>query len=188
MDVMISRGFGSISEVEQESGSLLVRITRLPTERTTKERAKTVLPAREEEECRRYGYRTRVSIYITGGTEKRATNIVLLNGIRIPIGDVPFALFLRLVVELSRNKKGTVPRSRLVKGGYIRADGEYQAIARLRQAFSTALDHHKPEEFIESCERRALRLSTHPCLIAYDKARLLGHRNQKIRRLAQRLP
>ena len=111
-----------------------------------------------------------------------------MNGVRVSIGDVPFALFLRLLVELLRNKKGAIPKSTLIRGGYIRADGEFQAIARLRQAFTSVLDSHKPQEFIESCEYRALRLSTHPALVSYDKARLLGHRNQKIRKLARRLP
>lgn len=185
---MISRELSSIGIGDEEDGGFLVKITKMPRKLRVNQIFQTTISIREEDECRHYGYRIRLPIYITGDTEKRATNIIFVNRTRVTIGDVPFALFLRLVVQLFKNKKGTVPKSRLIKGGYIRPDGEFQAIARLRQAFNTSLDGYKPEELIESCEHKALRLSTHPALISYDRERLLAHRNRKIRRLAQRLP
>jgi hypothetical protein len=148
----------------------------------------TTLSDKEVTEFHYYNYRSKLPIFITGDTEKWASNIVLVNGIRISIGDAPFILFLRLVVELFKNKKGMLSKTKLINAGYIKADGEYQAINRLRQAFSAALDSLSPYEFIESCERRAIRLSTHPAFISYDKERLLHHRNEKVRRLAERLP
>jgi len=174
---MVSRGFGEIND----TGSLLVRITRVPETR------QTALSVEDQEDCRCNGYETQLSIHITGNAEKRATNIVLVNGMRVPIGDVPFSLFLRLVVESFRNKKATVSKGRLRNAGYISADGEYQSIHRLREAFTVALDSLDPRDFIESCEHRSLRLSTHP-LITYDKKKLLQHRNGRIRRLAGKLP
>ncbi len=185
---MVSKDFMSIQAIGEELGSLLVKITRVPSPRESEKASPRPLSPKEEEECHHYGYRTRLSVHIPGQMEKRASNIILVNGVRISIGDVPFALFLRLPVELLRNKKGAVPKSTLIRGGYIRADGEFQAVARLRQAFTSVLDSHRPQEFIESCEHRALRLSTHPALISYDKGGLLSHRSQKIRKLARRLP
>lgn len=185
---MIARDLRSMIGEDQETDCMLVTITRVPNDWGPKETRRATLSATEEEECERYGYTTRLPINITGETEKRATNIVLVGGVRVPIGDVPFALFLRLVIELLKNKYGAVSKSVLIRSGYIKADGEFQAIARLRQSFSTTLDGRKPEKFIESCEHRSLRLSTHPGLVNYDKGKLLLHRYEKIRRLAQRLP
>jgi hypothetical protein len=142
----------------------------------------------KENEFDHYGYKSKLPIFITGETEKRATNIVLVNGIRVPIGDVPFALFLRLVVELFKNRNGAVSKAKLINAGYINADGEYQAISRLRQAFDVALDSLSPSEFIESCEPKAIRLSTPPVFISYNKEKLRRHRHKKVRKLAERLP
>ncbi|HEX77106.1 MAG TPA: hypothetical protein G4O03_01645 [Dehalococcoidia bacterium] len=147
-----------------------------------------LLTSEQEEEFARYGYKSRLPIYITGDVEKRATNIVEINETRVPIGDAAFTLFLRLVVELKKNKKGSVSKSTLIRGGYIKADGEFQAIARLRQAFNAALGWLAPQEFIEAPKPKTLRLSTHPDLVTYDKEKLLRHSNEKIRRLARRLP
>jgi hypothetical protein len=142
----------------------------------------------QEEEFTQYGYKSRLPIHITGDTEKRATNIVEIGDTRVPIGDAPFALFLRLVVELKKNRMGTVPKSTLFSRRSVKADGEFQAIARLRQAFQTALGGLAPELFIEVLKPKTLRLSTHPDIVTYDKDKLLRHDNEKIRRLARRLP
>lgn len=91
-------------------------------------------------------------------------------------------------MELYKNKKGSVPKNTLIRGGYIRANGEFQSIARLRQAFNTALSGLPTQEFIEAYEPKTLRLSTHPDLVTYNKEKLLRHDNEKIRRLARRLP
>jgi hypothetical protein len=147
-----------------------------------------ILTPEQEVEFAQYGYKSRLQIHITGDTEKRATNIVEINGTRVPIGDAAFTLFLRLVVELKQNRMGTVPKSTLTRGGYLKADGEFQAINRLRQAFNTALGGLAPQEFIEVPRAKTLRLSTHPDLVTYDKEKLLRHSNEKIRRLAARLP
>lgn len=81
-----------------------------------------------------------------------------------------------------------VRKSKLINAGYIKADGEYQAISRLRQVFRPVLRGLDPQDFIEACQPRFLRLSTHPALITYDKERLLYHRSEKVRRLARQLP
>jgi hypothetical protein len=147
-----------------------------------------VLSKGEEVDFSRYGYKCRLPIFITGDTEARARNVVFVNENRVTIGDVSFSLLLRLVVELFKNKHGKISRRRLINGGYINADGEFQSVSRLRQAFNGALNGLTPEEFIETCENKCIRLSVHPRLISYDKQKLLCHRNRRIRKLAQRLP
>lgn len=146
------------------------------------------LTPKEEGDFKRYSYRSKLPIFITGDTEKRATNILLVNSAKVHAGDTPFALFLRLIVELFKNKKGTVRNARLINAGYIKAGGEFQAINRLRQVFDGVLCGLDAQEFIEVFEPKTLRLSTHPALVKYDKEKLLRHRNVKIRRLAKRLP
>lgn len=185
MITMDSRG---IDGQDEEWLGSLVRIIEILGERAVRRKAVEHRVAIREVDRRHHSHGTKQSICITGETEKRAANIVLVNGMRVTIGDVPFILFLRLVVELFKNRRGTVRKSTLIKGGYMRADGEFQAVARLRQVFATALDGHKPEELIESCEHRSLRLSIESSWVEYNKNELLHHRNERVRRLAARLP
>lgn len=142
----------------------------------------------EEKDFIQYGYRSRLPVFLSGDTVNRAGNIVQVDGSTLHLGDVPFALFMRLVAELFKNKSGMIPKSRLINAGYIKADGEFQSISRLRQAFRTALGGLDPQDFIEGCRPGYLRLSTHPALVTYDKPKLLSHRNIKVRRLARQLP
>jgi len=149
----------------------------------------TVLLSREEErEFVQYGFRSRFPIFISGDTVNRAGNIVWMNCLGLQLGDVPFALFMRLAAELYKNMGGMIPKSRLINAGYIRADGEYQSVSRLREIFRPALNGLDPQDFIETCQPRYLRLSTHPAFISYDRPKLLSHRNVRIRRLAKQLP
>lgn len=146
------------------------------------------LSRQQEKEFARYGYRSRLPIFIPGDTVNRAGNIIWINAARLQLGDVPFALFLRLVAELYKNKGGMIRKSRLINAGYIKPDGEYQSISRLRQNFRAVLNGLDPQDFIETCRPGYLRLSTHPAFITYDKAKLLSHRNTKIRKLVRQLP
>jgi hypothetical protein len=45
-----------------------------------------------------------------------------------------------------------------------------------------------PYNFIESYGLGAIRLSTHPALVMYDKQKLVGHHNPKIKKIAELLP
>lgn len=199
---MRSRDF-DVADIEEVAGGLLIRITplnkvlsrytNLDINRTPVVNANHFMPGvalsqAEAEESNYYGYKCNLPVHIPGDTAKRAMNIVLVNGVKVFIGDVPFALFLRLVVELTKTKRVAVSRGKLMNTGLIKPGGEFQSVSRLRQAFRIPLGCLSPEDFIETCERKSIRLSIHPSLITYDKERLIGHRNQKIRRLARRLP
>lgn len=185
---MVTREIDRIVGVrEEELGTLLLKIVRLPAQGAEGARAIN-LSVEEEAERKRYGYKAHLPIHIPGDVEKRATNILFVDGAKVTVGDVPFTLLLRLVVELFKNKAGMVPKSTLIKGGYIRADSEFQSVRRLREAFNGALRHCSPYEIVETCDHRTLRLSIHPALVSYDKQKLLGHHNKRISRLAGRLP
>lgn len=146
------------------------------------------LTLQQEQEFVQRGYRSRLPIFITGDFEKRATNILEVDGTRVPVNNAPFGIFLALAVALWKNKEGCVTKAGLRSRGLVKFGGEDQAINRLRQAFSTVLGHLKPEEFIEAHDTGKLRLSTHPAYVRYDKDKLLRHRNEKIRKLAGLLP
>ena len=203
---MIGRVF-DVSKIEDIADGLLIRITPvkskqtmsspdrfsentnyIPTLSNNNHIRQVTLSAAEEEEISYYGYKSNLPIHIPGDTEKRVTNIVLVDRVKVFIGDVPLALFLRLVVELFKNKRGIISRSKLINTGFIKAGSEFQSVGRLRQGFRVALGNVSPEEFIETCEHKSIRLSIHPSLISYDREKLLHHRNEKIRRLARRLP
>jgi len=171
-------GIMKISELE----SLFTgnwRIQHIPTH---------ILSKPEQLEFSRYGYKCRFPIFITGDTEARARNILLVNGNRVTIGDTAFTLFLRLVVQLLKNKHGVISRRKLINCGYINADGEFQSVSRLRQVFNGALGSLSPQEFIETCQNKSIRLSIHPALVSYNKEKLLCHHDQRIRKLTRRLP
>jgi hypothetical protein len=141
-----------------------------------------------EDESEFYGFKCRVPIHITGKRTRAGSNIVLAGNIEVWMGDSPFALFLRLVMELYRNKWGMVPKIDLQDEGYLRGDGEFQDIHRLRSCFIRSFPELDPKDFIEVHRPKTLRVSVHPALVTYDREKLLVHDNEFIRQLAQQLP
>ena len=152
------------------------------------EMAPVLLSAEEEEQSKRYGYKSGLPIVITGETAKWRRNRVLVNGFPVLLGDSLFPIFLRLVVRLLKSGDGMVTKAGLRSGGFVKSGSEDQTIDHLRKACAVALGHLSSKQFIESCSRGSIRLSTHPALVRYDKDKLLRHRNEEIRRLATQLP
>jgi hypothetical protein len=151
-----------------------------------------VLSDKEEEEFGTHGFKSRLPIVITGRTERRAGNVVEVGGAAVVLTDVPFRLFLRLVVALYETENGFLPRGSMMGGGGLVAEGFYteegldQAVHRLRVRFGPALPDLKPTQFIE-IRGGQLRLSTHPRYIACERDRLLRHADQMVRDLAERI-
>jgi hypothetical protein len=114
--------------------------------------------------------------------------VVFVAGAKVVLGDEPFALFLRLVVQLFKDIGGVVSTRVLIKERYLRADSEYQALGRLRELFGPALLGLSDQDFIERPRPKTLRLSTHRAVIRYNKPVLLENDNATIRSLAKRLP
>jgi len=147
-----------------------------------------VLNAKQEEEFQRWGYKCRLPIIITGEPAKRKMNKLTINGFDAFVGDISLMILLRLVIQLNKTGVGTVSKASLVSAGYVTFTGKEQAIERLRKALGRVLRPYTGHDLIESYGSGAIRLSIHPSLVKYDKRKLSQHYNEKIKRLARRLP
>lgn len=162
---------------------------RKPTEKPLE----IVLTPAEEKEFSARQFKSRLTIEITGEIEKRSTNILRVDGAKVTLGDTPFALFLRLVVELIKGGDGCIYKGDsehgggLIDEGFIKPASVDQDIRRLREPFIPALKGLPPTKFIEVFKHKHIRLSTHPRYILYDKKRLLLHEHRDVRRLAKEL-
>ena len=146
-----------------------------------------ILNAKEEEEFIDRHYKCHLPILITNETIKWHRNKILINGFPVILGDSLFLLFLRLVLAIRNSENGAVTKAGLCRGGFIKTGSEDQTIGHLRAAFAGVLGDVSPYDFIESYGRGAIRLSTHPALVKYDKQKLKGHNNPKIKKIADRL-
>ena len=147
----------------------------------------------EEDRFRLHRFKCRIPVHITGKTEGQKGNVVQIGSGEAVITDVPFGLFLRLVVALLDTEDGFVALGNMQSGGGLSDEGFYepagveQALSRLRQPFRTALGHLKTNEFIER-RRGNIRLSTGSPYVTWDRKALLDHPDGVIRELARKLP
>ena len=146
-----------------------------------------VLTPAQEADYDRYEYKCRLPIRITGKITKSGNNEVLVGDTPVEMGDVPFMLFLRLVVGLHRNKSGVMSKAELRSEGYFGDGTDDQSINRLRNCFVRALGGLETKDFIERHRPKTLRVSAHPGLVTWDAERLSGHDHAKVRRVAQQL-
>jgi hypothetical protein len=147
-----------------------------------------VLNAKEEEEFIDRHYKCHLPIRITNETIKWHRNKIMVNGFPVLFGDSLFLLFLRLVLGMRNSENGAVTKAGLRSGGFIKAGSEDQTIGHLRAAFAGVLGDVSPYDFIENYGHGMIRLSTHPALVKYDKQKLKGHYNPKIKKIAEMLP
>ena len=161
--------------------------------RPSEKPVEVTLTPEEEKEFDRHQFKSRIPIEITGDIEKRATNILRVGGAKVTMGDTPFALLLRLVVELFKGGDGCVLKGDAVyEGGlvtekFLNANSIDQDIRRLREPFIPALQGLPPTKFIEVYRSKHLRLSTHPRYITFDKNKLLNHPYSSVVKLAVKL-
>lgn len=153
-----------------------------------RETRRPALPRGVEEEYRQLGFKCRLPVHVTGDTGRSGNNVVLVGESRVLISDIPFVLFLRLIVGLYGNKQGLVSKLELVGDGHGGDDADYQSVHRLRRSFVGVLGDLDPQDFVEVPRPKTLRLSVHPRLVSYDKGKLLAHDNALVRALAEQLP
>jgi hypothetical protein len=158
-----------------------------------------VLSSVEEHEFQANGFSSRLPIHIPGMTKKRR-NLVLVAGSGVWLPDALFRSLLFLVVLLHETYDGYVSRKSLetqsdaVQEGSAEAQffplAVDQALHRLRASFEPLLDilEVNPKDFVECDGRGNIRLSTHRRYVTSNRAALLQHPNEIIRRLALRLP
>ena len=147
-----------------------------------------VLSANQEEEFLTQAYKCRLPIVISGEIAKWHRNKVLVNGFPVFLGDSLFLLFLRLVLGMHKSVDGAVTKAGLRSGGFAKAGSEEQTIGHLRASLTGVLGDYSSHDLIETYRRGAIRLSTHPALVKYNKDKLTRHHNEKVRRLAAQLP
>jgi hypothetical protein len=145
------------------------------------------LTPEQERDCHVWGYKCRMLIHIAGDITPSGNNVVHVGSSQVEVGDAPFLLFLRLLLELRRRKQGDVAKVKLQREGYLSEDGEFQSIKRLRDCFVRASGDLDPKDLIENCQPKALRLSMHPDLITCDLDRLSVHNDSGVRKLVEAL-
>ena len=146
-----------------------------------------VITCIQEADYDRYDYNCRLPVRLTGKITKAGNNEVLVGDTPVEVGDVPFLLFLRLVLELHRNKSGIVSKVDLRSEGYFGEGTDDHAINRLRNCFIRALGDLDRRDFIESCRPKRLRLSVHPDLVTWDAVKLLDHDDERVKALVRQL-
>jgi len=166
--------------------TLLIECPRLQVKRREEVRRVVLSPA-QKADYDRYEYKCQLPIELTGKINNSGNNVVLVGDTPVEIGDVPFRLFLRLVVELHRNKLGVVPKFDLRSEGYFGEGTDDQSINRLRNCFVRALGDLDPKHFIERYRPKTLRVSVHPDLLTWDTEKLLEHDDCRVKALIQQL-
>lgn len=146
------------------------------------------LSKEQERDYEKYGYNCKDRIYIPGTSSFYRSNEIIVNGIKIKIGDSLFLLLLRLAVELKKGESGWVNISTLHIDRIITVPDKYQIYSRLRTTLQGSLIDKDGEKFIENDGSKNYRISTHPDFITYNKEKLLSHKDPDIKKLAEELP
>lgn len=133
-------------------------------------------------------FANRFHISITGEILAERNNIVLIEDTKVLLSDKPFALFLRLILELRKGVEGFVYRIDLVQEGYLSPSGPDQGISRLKQQIRYPMEavfkKFNVDQFIEK-KPKQIRLSNPPDMIKINVLRLLQHPNPAIVKLAK---
>jgi hypothetical protein len=159
-------------------------------------RAQLTAQQRLESDAQRF--ESDLLIELTGLQTPRRGNVVLVGGERLSVPDVPFRLFLCLVVycygradayvafEELRRQDQVESAQRTASEGDVAAAGMPQAIHRLQQRFNGSLDGLPTTSFIQRSNNR-VRLSTHRACLKIDITNLTNHKDEVIRRPARAL-
>jgi hypothetical protein len=158
-----------------------------PPQPKQREAYSVALSPAQEADYDRYEYNCSLPINLTGKINNSGNNVVLVGDTPVEIGDVPFRLFLRLVVELRRNKSGVVPKVDLRSEGYFGEGTDDQSVNRLRSCFVRALGDLDTKDFIERYRPKTLRVSVHPDLVTWNTDKLLEHDDCRVKALIHQL-
>jgi len=136
----------------------------------------------------RHEYKSYDKVDIPGTNSVYRSNEIIVNGVKIKIGDSIFLLLLRFIVELKKGEGGWINKNTLKSERIINDPNKYQIYSRLRTALKGSLIDKDGEKFIESDGSKNYRVSTHPDFITYNKEKLLNHKDSDIKKLAEKLP
>lgn len=153
-----------------------------------KPKAITELSKRQKTDYEEFEHQCYDKVYIPGMIPMKRSNLIVVNGNEIKMGDSLFTLFLRFVIELKKKKGGWVNIYTLESEGVITDVLKYQIYSNLRTALEGSLLDKDGQKFIQNDGSKNYRISTHPDFITYDKKKLFAHQDRHIRELAKKLP
>lgn len=153
-----------------------------------KPKAITELSNRQKTDYEKFEYQCYDKVYIPGTTPMKRSNLIVVNGNEIKMGDSLFTLFLRFVIELKTKKGGWVNIYTLESEGVITDVLKYQIYSNLRTALEGSLLDKDGQKFIQSDGSKNYRISTHPDFITYDRKKLINHSERLVKELAIKLP
>ena len=145
----------------------------------------------QKEDYKKYKYKCYYKINIIGKDENpKRENYIEINGNGIELGRNNFIFFVKLALELTRNKEGWVNIESFVQEIDLSFTGIAQLIGRLRENLMKikALDNNSVKELIENKKSGFYRISNHPDFITYNKEKLLSHEDPDIKKFAEELP
>ena len=145
------------------------------------------LTDKQNKDYKNFEYKCYDKIYIPGTIPMKRSNEIEVNSHKIKLGDSVFKLFLRLVLELKKEKEGWVNRHSLGSDSIIADVEKFQIYSNLRTALQGSLLDKDGQKFIENNGSKQYRISLHPDLIAYDREKLLKHPDSSIRDIARKL-
>ncbi len=148
----------------------------------------TTLTPKQEKDRSRHEYKCLDKLHIPGTQPRKKSNIIILNGYKVKIGDKPFVLLMRFVLELKRNPKGWVNSRTLVEEKIIKHHDDYRGYGTLKTPIKGFLLKKNENDFIENDGDGNFRISTHPDFITYDKHKLKNHPDDQIKQIAKQLP
>ena len=148
----------------------------------------TELSKRQKAEYEKFEYQCYDKVHIPGTIPMKRSNLVVVNGNEIKMGDSLFTLFLRFVIELKKKKGGWVNIYTLKSERVITDVLKYQIYSNLRTALEGSLQDRDGQKFIQSDGSKNYRISAHPDFITYSKKKLLAHQDRHIGELAKKLP
>ena len=142
----------------------------------------------QEKDYEKHEYKCTDQIHVLGTSSISRSNEIIVNKIKIKIGDSLFLLLLRLAVELKKGESGWISIFSLSDDHIITDPNKYQIYSRLRTTLQGSLIDKDGKKFIENDGSKNYRISTHPDFITYNKEKLLSHKDPQIRKLAEELP
>ena len=146
------------------------------------------LTDKQNKDYKDFEYKCYDKIHIPGTIPMKRSNEIEVNNHKIKLGDSVFKLFLRLALELKKEKEGWVHRHRLGSDSIIADVEKFQIYSNLRTALQGSLLDKDGQKFIENNGSKQYRISLHPDFIAYDREKLLKHPDSGIQEIARELP
>jgi len=150
----------------------------------------------QKRDYKKHEYKCKDKIYILGTSQYFRSNGIIINEVKMTIGDSILKLLLRFLVELKKGSGGWISRDTILDENIFNSDDpdhpkgieDFRIYYELRKALKGYLLKKDSNKFIENDRKKHYRISTHPDFIKYDREKLLSHKDPQIKRLAEELP